>query len=149
VGPQPLEGKTAGGIGQADMNDWIDIRLDERHVAREREKARALRHSDWWRNECAPGICHYCGCQVGSAALTMDHVIPVSRGGTSTRGNVVPACDACNKSKRALTPAEQVLSDLERAGDLPPESEMDDRYDPDTSGPIDDERREEKGSSRR
>ena len=43
----------------------------------------------------------------------MDHVIPVARGGRSTRGNVVPACTACNRSKRHLTPAEQVLNALD------------------------------------
>ena len=44
----------------------------------------------------------------------MDHVVPVARGGTSAKGNVVPACDACNKSKRFLTPAEQILAQLEQ-----------------------------------
>ena len=46
----------------------------------------------------------------------MDHVVPVARGGMSAKGNVVPACAACNKTKRALTPAEQILNDLERDG---------------------------------
>ena len=44
--------------------------------------------------------------------LTMDHIIPVARGGTSTKGNVVPACFACNQSKAATTPAEQILDQL-------------------------------------
>ncbi len=96
------------------MGEWIDIRKDERHVAREREKARALRRSDWWRQQLQAGVCHYCGRKVGADALTMDHVVPVSRGGTSTRGNVVPACAACNKTKKYLTPAEQILEELER-----------------------------------
>ncbi len=43
----------------------------------------------------------------------MDHLVPVARGGRSTRGNVVPACHACNATKRCLTPAEQVLAELE------------------------------------
>ena len=37
----------------------------------------------------------------------MDHVVPVARGGRSVKGNVVPCCAACNRSKRFLTPAEQ------------------------------------------
>lgn len=98
------------------MNEWIDIRADARHVAREREKARALRKSGWWRQQIQPGVCHYCGKQVGAEALTLDHVVPVARGGTSTKGNVVPACDACNKTKKYLTPAEQILAELERDG---------------------------------
>lgn len=96
------------------MAEWVDIRKDSRHVAREREKARALRKSAWWQRQVQPGVCHYCGKHVGTEALTMDHVVPVARGGTSAKGNVVPACDACNKGKKFLTPAEQILAQLER-----------------------------------
>jgi len=98
------------------MSEWIDIRKDGQHVAREREKARALRKSVWWQQQVQAGVCHYCGKRVGAAALTLDHVVPVSRGGASTKGNVVPACDACNKGKKYLTPAEQILKQLEQDG---------------------------------
>lgn len=108
------------------MNDWIDIRKDERHVAKEREKARALRMSDWWRQQTAAGVCHYCGKKVGAENLTMDHVIPVARGGKSVKSNVVPACHACNQSKRFLTPAEQILAELEQQGGLSPDEDFDD-----------------------
>lgn len=98
------------------MGGWIDIRKDDQHVAREREKARALRKSAWWRQQVQAGVCHYCGRKVGTEALTLDHVVPVARGGGSTKGNVVPACDACNKEKKCLTPAELILAELERDG---------------------------------
>jgi 5-methylcytosine-specific restriction endonuclease McrA len=100
------------------MSEWIDIQKDERHVAREREKARALRKTAWWQQQIQAGVCHYCGKKVGADALTMDHVVPVSRGGTSTKGNVVPACSGCNKTKKYLTPAEQILAALEQSGEL-------------------------------
>ena len=100
------------------MDDWVPIQKDEKHVARERARARELRKSSWWRNVLAKGACHYCEQQVGAAALTMDHVVPVARGGRSTKGNVVPCCKACNQSKRCLTPAEQILAELERDGEL-------------------------------
>lgn len=48
--------------------------------------------------------CAYCGA-VG-IPLTIDHVIPVSRGGKHSKDNVVPACEHCNKSKSAKTPTE-------------------------------------------
>ncbi len=102
------------------MDDWVDINRDDAHVARERAKARDLRKSDWWREQCAPGICHYCGKKVGTENLTMDHVVPVVRGGSSTKGNVVPACEACNQRKHAKTPAEQILAELEEQGSLQP-----------------------------
>ena len=36
----------------------------------------------------------------------MDHLVPVSRGGRSTRGNCVPACKECNNLKKNLLPME-------------------------------------------
>lgn len=103
------------------MEQWFDVRKDEQQAARARREARALRKSAWWQRQIQAGICHYCGCQVGAAALTMDHVVPVARGGASAKGNVVPACGACNKRKALLTPAEQTLAELERNGLLPPD----------------------------
>lgn len=95
------------------MADWIDIRKDPAHVAREREKARSLRQTVWWRQQIDRGVCHYCGKRVGAAALTMDHVVPVARGGRSVKGNLVPACTACNRAKSFRTPAEQILDVLD------------------------------------
>lgn len=42
-------------------------------------------------------VCVYCG----APATTVDHVIPVAKGGTSDPGNLVAACIACNASKQA------------------------------------------------
>jgi len=70
-------------------------------IRRERARARELRSSAWWKRKCAPGLCHYCGKQVGAKALTMDHIVPLGRGGKSTKGNVVPACKDCNNAKKS------------------------------------------------
>lgn len=51
----------------------------------------------------ANGHCHYCGKE---AKLTLDHVIPLSKGGKHSKDNVVPACGHCNYSKRDKTPEE-------------------------------------------
>lgn len=50
--------------------------------------------------------CQYCGSQPGSEELTIDHVQPRSRGGTSTWQNCVLACLECNKRKADRTPSE-------------------------------------------
>lgn len=50
--------------------------------------------------------CQYCGDQPGSEELTIDHVQPRSRGGTSTWENCVLACLECNKRKADRTPLE-------------------------------------------
>lgn len=46
------------------------------------------------------GCCAYCG---SAARLEKEHVIPLSRGGRDTVGNVVPACHPCNRAKAAKT----------------------------------------------
>lgn len=43
--------------------------------------------------------CQYCGAQPGSELLSIDHVVPRSRGGASSWENCVLACLDCNKRK--------------------------------------------------
>ncbi len=50
----------------------------------------------------------------------MDHVVPIGRGGRSVRGNVVPACKACNTKKQSLVPVE--WDEYVRSLDAPPEA---------------------------
>jgi len=82
------------------------VEVDEEQIRRERAKARELRESQWWKRRRASGVCHYCGKEVGVPALTMDHLVPIIRGGRSTRGNVVPACKPCNDAKKHSLPYE-------------------------------------------
>jgi 5-methylcytosine-specific restriction endonuclease McrA len=53
--------------------------------------------------------CQYCGHKFTSSELSLDHVIPLSRGGTSSWDNVVCACLACNVKKGNRTPAESSM----------------------------------------
>lgn len=80
------------------------FRADEGFIRRERAAARELRNSQWWKNRRANGICHWCGKKFPPAELTMDHILPISRGGRSVRGNVVPCCKACNTLKHSQLP---------------------------------------------
>jgi hypothetical protein len=50
--------------------------------------------------------CLYCGVQPGPDELTVDHIMPKSRGGTSTWENCALACVECNKRKANRTPDE-------------------------------------------
>jgi 5-methylcytosine-specific restriction endonuclease McrA len=43
--------------------------------------------------------CQYCGVLLASGDLTLDHVIPRSRGGSSTWENLVACCHPCNRRK--------------------------------------------------
>ena len=85
-----------------------------KRLKKEREKARALRKSHWWKNQIALGVCHYCSKKISPALLTMDHLVPLARGGTSSKGNVVPACKSCNENKKLKIPVEDAFEELER-----------------------------------
>ncbi|MFL5302662.1 MAG: HNH endonuclease [Anaeromyxobacteraceae bacterium] len=50
--------------------------------------------------------CQYCGRRYHRADLNLDHVIPRSRGGSTTWENVVCSCVTCNLRKGGRTPAE-------------------------------------------
>lgn len=50
--------------------------------------------------------CQYCGIQPGPEELTIDHIMPKSRGGLSSFENCVLACVECNKVKANRTPDE-------------------------------------------
>jgi 5-methylcytosine-specific restriction endonuclease McrA len=79
---------------------------DDADLRREKARARELRQSAWWKRRIAAGICHYCRRTVGIRALTLDHVVPLIRGGRSVRGNMVASCRDCNSKKQSLLPWE-------------------------------------------
>ncbi|RMD81991.1 MAG: HNH endonuclease [Lentisphaerae bacterium] len=87
---------------------------DEQHIRREKARARELRRSQWWKNRLAEGRCHYCGGTFKPSELTMDHVVPIVRGGKSTRTNVVPACRECNQDKGYHVPVDSLLDKIEQ-----------------------------------
>ncbi len=84
-------------------NDFLTL---EEFIKREKLKAKKLKRTKWWRKKIERGICYYCGKKVSPKDLTMDHKIPLSRGGTSERLNLVPACKECNRKKKYLSPWE-------------------------------------------
>ena len=80
--------------------------VDDADLRREKARARELRQSAWWTRRIAAGVCHYCQRAVGARALTLDHVVPLIRGGRSVRGNMVASCKDCNSKKQSLLPWE-------------------------------------------
>jgi 5-methylcytosine-specific restriction endonuclease McrA len=80
--------------------------VDEKFLRRERAKARDLRKSRWWKQKIAQETCYYCQQKVERTELTMDHIVPLVRGGRSTKDNLVTACKSCNTKKRTMLPME-------------------------------------------
>ncbi|KPK65502.1 MAG: HNH endonuclease [Planctomycetes bacterium SM23_32] len=58
--------------------------------------------------------CQYCGARFPTSELSIDHVIPLSRGGTTSWANVVCACTRCNKRKGGRDPQEAAMTLVRR-----------------------------------
>jgi 5-methylcytosine-specific restriction endonuclease McrA len=80
-----------------------------RDVHRRKITRKAVLARDAW-------TCQYCGRQ--ATGLTVDHVIPRSRGGQSVWENIVASCAPCNRKKGNKTPREASMHP--RAAPRPP-----------------------------
>jgi 5-methylcytosine-specific restriction endonuclease McrA len=72
-----------------------------RDVHRRKITRKAVLARDAW-------TCQYCGRQ-GHTGLTVDHVIPRSRGGESVWENIVTSCGPCNRKKGNRLPREVAM----------------------------------------
>lgn len=95
---------------------------DDSHRAKEKQKARDLRKSRWWQTKLQNPECYYCTVKLTKEEATMDHIVPISRGGKSQKGNLVVCCKDCNSQKKYLTPVEWALY-LDRARSASPSAE--------------------------
>lgn len=102
---------------RAEQNrEWRQANPDKRRL--NEEKRRALKYANTPIEEMLTEIqwhdildeyhhrCAYCGKKLDK--LTIDHVVPLSRGGKHSVSNVVPACRHCNNVKYAKTPEQWV-----------------------------------------
>jgi 5-methylcytosine-specific restriction endonuclease McrA len=62
--------------------------------------------------------CQYCGGHFAAADLTLDHVIPKSRGGPDSWENLVTCCKTCNREKENKLPAEAGMQLLHKPAPL-------------------------------
>jgi len=67
-----------------------------KQMAKRRQNPRFSKYNVFLRDQMT---CQYCLEQFGRDSLTMDHVVPISRGGKTTWGNIVTACGPCNSRK--------------------------------------------------
>jgi 5-methylcytosine-specific restriction protein A len=92
------------------------------HIKKERRKAQELRQSQWWKQQVGLGICYHCGTRFSGndlKQLTMDHLIPIARGGKTSKKNCVVSCKKCNTEKGHLLGVELTIDEMRKRGDLP------------------------------
>jgi len=73
------------------------------YIRKKKILPQATRKNIYWRDKY---FCQYCAKRYAYKDLTLDHVIPKSRGGGKTWENLVSACASCNQKKSNKTPSE-------------------------------------------
>jgi 5-methylcytosine-specific restriction endonuclease McrA len=86
--------------------DYFISPVTDAEIRSERAKARNLKKTQWWKRKCSMGICYFCGRKTLPKELTLEHIVPLVRGGKSTKGNIATACRECNSKKKYLLPVE-------------------------------------------
>ena len=72
--------------------DWSELMFDLSCLSKQVAKRKFRKSIKYgWG-----GFCAYCRC---NRATTLDPIKPKSRGGSSLRSNLIPACQCCNHSK--------------------------------------------------
>lgn len=90
--------------------DQIKVRL--RRLRQRAEKLGApfewVKAGDWKKKvEQYENTCIYCGRKPKAGErISIDHFVPLSRGGSHSLDNLVPACTRCNNSKNDCMPWE-------------------------------------------
>ena len=74
-------------------------KVNRRYVHSPRFRKWALFNRDGWQ-------CQYCGISLDVRSITIDHVVPRSRGGPTSWRNCVSSCKKCNMTKGSRTPGE-------------------------------------------
>ena len=83
----------------ADLRPFSDVEpREEEKRRRARERSRVNRIEILDRDKW---VCSYCACALDAEIARVDHIIPISKGGTSDPDNLAAACFACNASKGA------------------------------------------------
>lgn len=82
VGSANARAKRLGATGRIQWHEWVELLA------------------------LSPGVCGYCEEYVGLEMLGVDHIVPISRGGSNTIENIAASCVPCNFAKGVQTGAE-------------------------------------------
>ena len=63
---------------------------DDSFIKKQKERAKTLKKTNWWKRKKSKGICYYCNQNFLPNQLTMDHIVPLIKGGKSVKANLVP-----------------------------------------------------------
>lgn len=84
--------------------DTEDIEADKPKEKQKREKYTVEERKIFY--DKSNGHCQLCGRKISLDSMTLDHVIPLSKGGKDTMENIQSACSICNRMKTDILPME-------------------------------------------
>lgn len=94
---------------------FFDADHMRKHKQTEKKKAYELRKTPKWKSRVQKeGRCAYCSIPLTVATATMDHIVPLSRGGKTTMSNIVVSCQSCNTQKSSQIAVEWLVFDQQR-----------------------------------
>lgn len=89
---------------------YVILEKSRRRRARKINAPSSFTEADFQRKLAEHGFkCFYCGKELKKGDITRDHYIPISKGGSDSIINIVPACRSCNCRKRNKMPHEFML----------------------------------------
>lgn len=106
--PNPMKVKSRSSKRLSRNTDRLPMVLAESQPRRSSDIYReyqALRKTPafklWWANQFAKqrAECYYCECSLKQCRVNVEHIVPMGRGGTNSKRNMVLSCAKCNKEK--------------------------------------------------
>jgi hypothetical protein len=66
---------------------YFTSEVTQEEIRREKDKARRLRNTQWWKRRRSTGVCHFCGRKFPPGELTMEHITrgEIDKGQRGTR----------------------------------------------------------------
>lgn len=96
-----------------DSDAILDVILKAAEIKQARDNAKEKLRAELDRDHVIEVLtirdgfdCVYCNADLNECVVHVDHIVPLSRGGTNDIDNLALACDRCNCSKAARTPEE-------------------------------------------
>jgi len=89
--------------GPSPKHQFPSVIVLKKHISKRKFYLSCTRKNVFWRDGY---ICQYCGGKFKNSELSLDHVMPKSRGGKKIWSNIVTSCHRCNNKKRDRTPEE-------------------------------------------
>lgn len=94
-------------IRDEDTNERIDFSVDEMGCGVGKKKIKRKKYSDDVKKLLymnADGKCEICGKKILLKDISLDHRVPLSKGGEDDVTNLACTCDTCNKMKGCILP---------------------------------------------